>query len=155
MYGALATTTIGDMNNEPSQIGLLPQFKIEKIQEVIDFLIDNEQYGDDWKEHIDILTYVVEMNKHRKEEAYKLPPIQGDLYDLYHHLSKIYQGDEEDDGEQRAEDQEDLYMIPPWHEEDNEDLYMIPPWYEEDDGEQRAEDQEVRGNQFGYITEPI
>jgi len=29
-----------------------------KIQEVIAFLIDNEQYGDDWKEHIDILQKV-------------------------------------------------------------------------------------------------
>ena len=27
----------------------------KKIQEVIQFLIDNEQYGDDWKEHIDVL----------------------------------------------------------------------------------------------------
>jgi len=29
-----------------------------KIQQVIAFLIDNEQYGDDWKEHIDILQKV-------------------------------------------------------------------------------------------------
>ena len=25
------------------------------LQEVIQFLIDNEQYGDDWKKHIDLL----------------------------------------------------------------------------------------------------
>ncbi len=29
-----------------------------RIQEVIQFLIDNEQYGDNWKEHIDILQKV-------------------------------------------------------------------------------------------------
>jgi hypothetical protein len=27
----------------------------ELIQEVIQFLIDNEQYGDNWEEHIDVL----------------------------------------------------------------------------------------------------
>jgi hypothetical protein len=29
------------------------------IQEVIDFLVDNEQYGDDWGDHIDVLTKLV------------------------------------------------------------------------------------------------
>lgn len=33
------------------------------IQEVIDFLIDNEQYGDDWKEHIDVLLKLQNQNK--------------------------------------------------------------------------------------------
>ena len=43
----------------------------------------------------------------------------------------------------------------------NADYYMLvyviheKDWDDEDDGEQRAEDQEVRGNQFGYITERI
>ena len=30
-----------------------------KIEQVIDFLIENEQYGDDWKEHIDILIELI------------------------------------------------------------------------------------------------
>jgi len=29
--------------------------EIELIHEIIQFLIDNEQYGDDWSEHIDAL----------------------------------------------------------------------------------------------------
>ncbi len=33
------------------------------IQEVIDFLIGNEQYGDDWKEHIDALNELLNQNK--------------------------------------------------------------------------------------------
>ena len=28
------------------------------IQEIIQFLIDNEQYGDNWKKHIDLLQKV-------------------------------------------------------------------------------------------------
>ncbi len=35
-----------------------PENEKLKIQQVIAFLIDNEQYGDDWKEHIDILQKV-------------------------------------------------------------------------------------------------
>jgi hypothetical protein len=31
----------------------------ELIQEVIQFLIDNEQYGDNWKEHIDVLNQLL------------------------------------------------------------------------------------------------
>lgn len=34
-----------------------PEDKI-RIQEVIQFLIDNEQYGDDWKKHINTLQKV-------------------------------------------------------------------------------------------------
>ena len=33
------------------------------IQEIIDFLIDNEQYGDDWKEHIDAINKLLNQNK--------------------------------------------------------------------------------------------
>ena len=33
------------------------------IQEVIDFLIGNEQYGDDWKEHIDALNELLNQNQ--------------------------------------------------------------------------------------------
>jgi len=33
------------------------------IQEVIDFLIGNEQYGDDWKKHIDALIELLNQNK--------------------------------------------------------------------------------------------
>ena len=33
------------------------------IQEVIDFLIDNEQYGDDWEEHIDAINKLLNQNK--------------------------------------------------------------------------------------------
>ena len=32
-----------------------------KIQQVIAFLIDNEQYGDDWKEHIKVLENLLEV----------------------------------------------------------------------------------------------
>jgi hypothetical protein len=31
----------------------------ELIQEVIQFLIDNEQYGDDWEEHIAVLNQLL------------------------------------------------------------------------------------------------
>mgnify|MGYP003656028004 CR=1 FL=1 len=33
------------------------------IQEVIDFLIDNEQYGDDWEKHIDAINKLLNQNK--------------------------------------------------------------------------------------------
>lgn len=39
-----------------------------KIQQVIAFLIDNEQYGDDWKEHIDILQKVCNEIKDEEPE---------------------------------------------------------------------------------------
>ena len=39
-----------------------------KIQQVIAFLMDNEQYGDDWKEHIDILQKVCNEIKNKKDE---------------------------------------------------------------------------------------
>ena len=35
----------------------------ELIQEVIDLLIANEQYGDHWKEHIDALNKLLNQNK--------------------------------------------------------------------------------------------
>jgi hypothetical protein len=35
----------------------------ELIQEVIQFLIDNEQYGDDWGEHIKMLNELLNQNK--------------------------------------------------------------------------------------------
>ena len=35
----------------------------ELIQEVITFLIDNEQYGDDWSKHIDVLNELLNQNK--------------------------------------------------------------------------------------------
>ena len=36
------------------------------IQEVIDFLIGNEQYGDDWKEHIDALNKL--LNQYKEDD---------------------------------------------------------------------------------------
>ncbi len=33
------------------------------IQEVIAFLMDNEQYGDDWSQHIDTLNNLLKQNK--------------------------------------------------------------------------------------------
>jgi hypothetical protein len=35
----------------------------ELIQEVITFLIDNEQYGYDWSQHIDALNNLINQNK--------------------------------------------------------------------------------------------
>ena len=35
----------------------------ELIQEVITFLINNEQYGDDWSKHIDALNNLINQNK--------------------------------------------------------------------------------------------
>ena len=37
--------------------------EIELLQEVITFLIDNEQYGDDWSQHIDALNNLINQNK--------------------------------------------------------------------------------------------
>ncbi len=34
--------------------------EISLIDEVINFLIDNEQYGDDWGEHIDTLQKIID-----------------------------------------------------------------------------------------------
>ncbi len=39
------------------------------IQEVIIFLIANEQYGDDWSEHIDALNELLNQNKDDKERS--------------------------------------------------------------------------------------
>ena len=39
-----------------------------RIQEVIEFLIENEQYGDNWKEHIDTLEKVRDEIKTKKDE---------------------------------------------------------------------------------------
>jgi len=47
------------------------------IQEVIDFLIDNEQYGEDWEKHIDainkLLTQTKKMKTHEEIAAEKYP----------------------------------------------------------------------------------
>jgi len=32
------------------------------LNEVISFLMDNEQYGDDWREHIELLNKLTEEN---------------------------------------------------------------------------------------------
>ena len=38
------------------------------LQEVIQFLIDNEQYGDDWKKHIDLLQKIKDKIKIEKND---------------------------------------------------------------------------------------
>lgn len=40
----------------------------ELIQEVINFLIDNEQYGDDWTKHIETLTKLRDQIKEDSHE---------------------------------------------------------------------------------------
>ena len=37
--------------------------EISLIDEVINFLIDNEQYGDDWGEHIDTLQKIIDQGE--------------------------------------------------------------------------------------------
>ena len=37
-------------------------YKKLKIEQVIAFLGENEQYGDDWKEHIDVLTELIKVD---------------------------------------------------------------------------------------------
>tara|TARA_R110002020_G_scaffold99711_9_gene236435 strand:+ start:309 stop:710 length:402 start_codon:yes stop_codon:yes gene_type:complete len=133
MYTSLATTTIRDMYI------ILNDFGVR---------VFSDQYFETFEDGWEFLYKkfpVIELEDGKTND-------QEDELDSYRVcLSPLFRDEKQSYNEQR----EDLYMIPPWYEEDNEDLYMIPPWYEEDDGEQRAEDQDVRGNQFGYITERI
>lgn len=41
----------------------------ELIQEVIQFLMDNEQYGDDWSQHIDLLNNLLNQNKYENNRS--------------------------------------------------------------------------------------
>ena len=41
--------------------------KNELVQEVIAFLLDNEQYGDDWGKHIEALNDLIEQNTHTND----------------------------------------------------------------------------------------
>ena len=44
--------------------------KKELIQEIITFLMDNEQFGDDWSQHIDTLNNLINQNKDDEDDIW-------------------------------------------------------------------------------------